>query len=80
MINSIMSTHIKLTLVENKDEPKWSNERFSATSDLSPFEVTGNDPDEVLNCLKGVMLCAIGQRKVIPDNVNISFELIKKQI
>lgn len=65
--------NFKLTLTEYLDEPEWSMEKFKVVDNYYRCEVTGCDPDEVVNHIKGVILCAVGQRLVLPDEVNIKF-------
>jgi hypothetical protein len=67
----------KLTLTEYLNEPEWSLERFKVVDDFYRCEVTGSDPDEVVNHIKGVILCAVGQRLTLPDEVNIKFDIEK---
>lgn len=66
--------NFKLTLTEHLDEPEWSAERFVVQDDFYRYEVTGCDPDEVVNHLKGVILCAVGQRNVVPNEIKFVIE------
>jgi hypothetical protein len=63
-----------LTLTENLDEPEWSAERFLVTDNFYHLEVAGDNPEDVVNHLKGVILCAVGQRTVVPDEIKFFIE------
>lgn len=72
--------NFKLTLTEYLDEPEWSLEKFMVQDDFYRYEVVGDDADRVVNHLKGVILCAIGQRLTLPDEINIKFDIERKEV
>lgn len=70
-------TVVVLTVTENESLPEWDLEKFEVTCVYPAVHAVSFDEIEAVNDAKGVALCAIGQRRNVPDVVE--FEYVRKR-
>lgn len=65
---------VNIVLTENPDAPVWDPERFTATTDYLNVEASSQDADAAIEEAKGVVLCAMGYLKKVPNKVEFKID------
>ncbi len=66
---------VEVYLVVDESEPEWSPKRIQGSCPMFSLAAESQSEGTVLNHLKGSVLCAIGMRPELPDEITVDFSI-----
>jgi hypothetical protein len=60
---------VTITITENPDVAVWDPERYSAQSNYLGITITHSNKAAAIEGCKGTVLCSIGLRPTVPNNI-----------